>query len=215
MGRPSNFAENREALFVGQATAGPHRPRLHFEGCGDTGERAMTIGGPAVEMGLCPVIHWLAQSRRRTMGLREEFNDSLKEAMKARDQRRVSTLRLVLAALKERDIASRTEESRAGISDDEIRLLLAKMIKQREESAETYDKGGRPEPAKAEREEITIIQGYLPKQMNEAEVTAAAKAAIAELGAASMKDMGKVIGSLKERYAGQMDFAKASGIVKG
>ncbi len=149
------------------------------------------------------------------MGLREQFNEALKEAMKAKDQRRVSTLRLVLAALKERDIANRTEESRAGISDDEIRLLLAKMIKQREESAETYDKGGRPELAQGEREEIAIIQGYLPKQMNEAEVTAAAKAVIAEIGAASMKDMGKVIAMLKERYAGQMDFAKASGIVKG
>src|SRR3974377_1618611 len=130
MGRPSNFAENREALFVGQATAGPHRPRLHFEGCGDTGERAMTIGGPAVEMGLCPVIHWLAQIRRRTMGLREEFNDSLKEAMKARDQRRVSTLRLVLAALKERDIANRSEESRAGIGEEEVPALMRKLRRQ-------------------------------------------------------------------------------------
>ena len=149
------------------------------------------------------------------MGLRDEFSEALKEAMKAKEQRRVSTLRLVLAALKERDIANRTEESRAGISDDEIRLLLAKMIKQREESAETYDKGGRPELAQGEREEIAIIQGYLPKQMNEAEVTTAAKGVITELGAASMKDMGKVIATLKERYAGQMDFAKASGIVKG
>ncbi|HWU26054.1 MAG TPA: GatB/YqeY domain-containing protein [Rhizomicrobium sp.] len=149
------------------------------------------------------------------MGLREEFNDSLKEAMKARDQRRVSTLRLVLAALKERDIANRTEESRAGIGDDEIRLLLAKMIKQREESAETYEKGGRPELAQAEREEIAIIQSYLPKQMSDDEVGATAKAVIAELGAASMKDMGKVIAALKTRYAGQMDFARASGIVKG
>ena len=149
------------------------------------------------------------------MGLREEFNDALKEAMKAKAQRRVSTLRLVLAALKDRDIANRTEESKAGIGDDEIRLLLAKMIKQREESAATYDSGGRPELAAAEREEITIIQGFLPKQMSDAEVSAAAKAVIAELGASSMKDMGKVIATLKERHAGQMDFAKASGVVKG
>ena len=148
------------------------------------------------------------------MGLREEFNNALKEAMKAREPRRVSTLRLVLAALKDRDIANRTEESRDVIGDDEIRLLLTKMIKQREESAQTYDAGGRPELAKAEREEITIIQEFLPRQMSEAEVEAAARAVIAETGAASMKDMGKVIAALKERYAGQMDFARASGTVK-
>jgi uncharacterized protein len=148
------------------------------------------------------------------MGLREQFNDALKEAMKAKEQRRVSTLRLMLAALKDRDIANRSEESRAGIGDDEILLLLAKMIKQREESAATYDSGGRPELAAAEREEIVIIQEFLPKQMSEAEVEAAAKAAIAEVGASSMKDMGKVIAALKERYAGQMDFAKASSTVK-
>jgi uncharacterized protein len=149
------------------------------------------------------------------MGLRDEFNAAMKEAMKAKEQRRLSTVRLILAALKDRDIANRTEESREGIGDDEIRLMLAKMIKQREESAATYDTGGRPELAAAEREEITIIQGFLPKQMSDAEVEAAAKAVIAEVGAASMKDMGKVVSTLKERYAGQMDFAKASGVVKG
>ena len=148
------------------------------------------------------------------MGLRERFSDGLKEAMKAKAARRVSTLRLVLAALKDRDIANRTEESKAVIGDDEILLLLAKMVKQREESAATYDSGGRPELARAEREEIAIIQEFLPKQMSEAEVEAAAKAVIAEIGATSMKDMGKAIGALKERYAGQMDFAKASGLVK-
>ena len=93
--------------------------------------------------------------------------------------------------------------------------MLAKMIKQREELAATYDSGGRPELAAAEREEITIIQGFLPKQMSDADVEAAAKAVIAEVGATSMKEMGKVISTLKERYAGQMDFAKASGTVKG
>jgi uncharacterized protein YqeY len=93
--------------------------------------------------------------------------------------------------------------------------MLAKMIKQREESAATYDSGNRPELAAAEREEITIIQEFLPKQMSAAEVEAAAKAVIAEMGAASMKDMGKVMAAMKERYAGQMDFAKASGLVKG
>jgi uncharacterized protein YqeY len=149
------------------------------------------------------------------MGLRESINDALKEAMKARDARRVSTLRLVNAALKDKDIANRTEDSRAGIGDDEVLLLLARMIKQREESAGTYDAGGRPELAAAEREEIAIIQGFLPRQLGDGEVEAAARAVIAELGAASMKDMGKVIAALKERHAGQMDFAKASGVVKG
>lgn len=149
------------------------------------------------------------------MGLREQFNEAMKGAMKAKEQRRLSTLRLVLAAIKDRDIASRTEESRAGIGDDEILLLLTKMIKQREELAATYESGGRPELAAAEREEIAIIQSYLPKQMSAAEVEAAARAVIAELGAASMKDMGKVMAVLKERYAGRMDFAAASATVKG
>jgi hypothetical protein len=146
--------------------------------------------------------------------LRERFNKSLKEAMKARQQKRVSTLRLVLAALKERDIANRSEESRAGIADDEILSLLAKMIRQREESAAVYESGGRPELAAGEREEIAIIGEYLPKQMNDEETRTAARGVAQELGAASMKDMGRVMAALKERYAGQMDFSKAGGAVK-
>ena len=149
------------------------------------------------------------------MGLRDEFNAAMKEAMKAKEARRLSTIRLMMAALKDRDIANRSEDNREGINDDEIRLMLGKMIKQREESAATYDTGGRPELAAAEREEIAIIQGFLPKQMSDADVEAAAKAVIAEVGATSMKEMGKVVSTLKERYAGQMDFAKASGVVKG
>ena len=148
------------------------------------------------------------------MGLREQFNDSLKEAMKAKDQKRVGTLRLILAALKERDIANRSEESRAGISDDDILGLLAKMIKQREDSIAAYEAGGRPELAKAERDEIDIIRGYMPKQMGADEMKAAIAKVIAETGAAQMKDMGKVMGALKERFAGQMDFGKASAAVK-
>jgi len=134
------------------------------------------------------------------MGLREQFTESLKQAMKAKDQKRVGTLRLMLAALKDRDIANRTEESREGIADDEILTLLAKMVKQREESAETYDRGGRPELAAGERAEIAIIREYMPKQMD----AGAAKAAIQAV----------VMAALKERYAGQMDFARASGLVK-
>jgi uncharacterized protein YqeY len=149
------------------------------------------------------------------MGLREQFNDEMKSAMKAADKKRVATLRLVLAALKDRDIANRSENSRELLGDDDILVLLAKMIKQREESAETYDKGGRPELAAGEREEIAIIREFMPKQMDEAEAKAAAQKTIADVGASSMKDMGKVMAALKERYAGQMDFAKASGLVKG
>ena len=148
------------------------------------------------------------------MGLREQLNEAMKDAMRAKEARRLSTIRLVLAAIKDKDIANRTEDSRVGISDGEILSLLGKMIKQREESAATYESGGRPELAAAEREEIAIIQAYLPRQMSDAEVEAAAKGVIAELGAASMKDMGKVIGTLKERYAGQMDFGRASSLVK-
>jgi hypothetical protein len=148
------------------------------------------------------------------MGLRERLNDSLKIAMKARDQKRVSTLRLVLAGLKDRDIANRSEESRAGIGESEIISLLGKMIRQCEESASMYESGGRPELAAAEREEIAIIGEFLPRQMSEEETGAAARAAVAELGAGSMKDMGKVMAVLKERYAGQMDLGKAGAVVR-
>lgn len=148
------------------------------------------------------------------MGLREQFNDQMKEAMKAKDQKRLSTLRMVLAALKDKDIAARTETSREGISDDDILGLLAKMIKQREESAAAFDSGGRPELAKSEREEIEVIRGFMPRQMSPEEAKAAIQKAIADVGAASIKDMGKVMNALKERHAGQMDFGKASGMTK-
>ena len=148
------------------------------------------------------------------MGLRERFNEQLKEAMKAKDQKRVSTMRMVLAALKDKDIAARTETSREGVSDEDALGLLAKMIKQREESATAFEQGGRPELAQSEREEIGIIRQFMPKQMSLEEARAAAHSAISELGAASMKDMGRVMAALKERYAGQMDFAKASATVK-
>ena len=148
------------------------------------------------------------------MGLREQLGTALKEAMKASDRKRTGTLRLVLAALKDRDIAPRTAERREGISDDEILGLLAKLVKQREDSIALYEQGGRPELAAAERDEIAIIREYLPKQMDEGEAKTAIAAAIAELGAASLKDMGKVMAALNERFAGKMDFAKASAAVK-
>jgi uncharacterized protein YqeY len=153
-------------------------------------------------------------NREETMGLREQINDSLKEAMKAKDQKRVGTLRLVNAALKDKDIAARTETSRELLGDDEILSLLAKMIKQREDSIQAYEAGKRPELAAAERDEIAIIRDFMPKQMSEAEAKAAIVKVIGELGATSIKDMGKVMAALKERFAGQMDFGKASGAVK-
>ncbi len=148
------------------------------------------------------------------MGLRERINDSLKEAMKAKDARRVGTLRLVNAALKDKDIAARTETSRDLLGDDDILSLLAKMIKQREDSIQAYVAGNRPELAKAEEDEIAVIREFMPKQMSADDAKAAIAAAIADVGAASIKDMGKVMSALKERYAGQMDFGKASGQVK-
>src|SRR3954464_8742920 len=133
------------------------------------------------------------------MDLRERLNERLKEAMRAREQKRVSTLRMVLAALKDKDIAARTETSREGVPVEEVLSLLAKMIKQREESAAAFDSGGRPELAAAEREEIAIIREFMPQQMSVEESRAAAQGLIAELAASSMKDMGKVMAALKER----------------
>jgi uncharacterized protein len=146
--------------------------------------------------------------------LRDDINTALKIAMKAGDARRVSTLRLVNAAFKNADIEARGQ-GKGPLGEDEILPLLQKMIKQRQEAVELYDKGGRAELAQQERDEIAIIASYLPKQMSEDEVKAAISAAIAQTGAAGMKDMGKVIAALKGKFAGKMDFAKASGLVKG
>ena len=148
------------------------------------------------------------------MGLREQINDSLKAAMKARDQKRVDALRLVNAALKDKDIAARTETSRELLGDDEILSLLAKMIKQREDSIAAYEAGNRPELAAAERAEIVVIREFMPRQMSAEESKAAIAKVIGDVGASSIKDMGKVMAALKERFAGQMDFARASGAVK-
>jgi uncharacterized protein YqeY len=148
------------------------------------------------------------------MSLREKLTGAMKEAMKAKDARRLATVRMILAALKDRDIAARSEDSRDLVPDDDILTLLTKMVKQREESAKAFDDGGRPELAAKEREEIAVIRDFMPKQMDEAETEAAIRAAIAETGAASVKDMGKVIARLREQFAGRMDFGKASGMVK-
>jgi uncharacterized protein YqeY len=145
--------------------------------------------------------------------LRDQINNSLKDAMKSGEKLKLSTLRLVNAAIKNADIEARGN-GKGPLDDAALLGLLQKMIKQRQESVELYEKGGRAELAANERVEIEVIQGYLPKQMPDAEVEAVIKAAIAESGAASVKDMGKVIAILRAKYAGQMDFGKASGLVK-
>jgi len=145
--------------------------------------------------------------------LRDRFMSDLKEAMKTGEKPRLGTIRLIQAALKDKDIEARGA-GKGPISDDEILQLLQKMVKQRQESAKMYGDGGRPELADQENAEIAIISVYLPKQMDEAEARTAIAAVIAETGAAGVKDMGKVMGELKTRYAGQMDFGKASPLVK-
>lgn len=147
--------------------------------------------------------------------LRQRLNEALKQAMLARDTRTVSTVRLILAALKDRDIAARSRGVTDGIGDDEILQMLQSMMKQRRESISLYEQGGRLELAQQEAEEITIIERFMPRQMSEAESAEAVKALLAELGATGLKDMGRVMAALRERFAGQMDFSKASAIVKG
>jgi uncharacterized protein YqeY len=145
--------------------------------------------------------------------LRDAINTSLKDAMKARDQRRIATLRLVNAAIKNADIEARGAGKDA-LAEDALLGLLQKMIKQRQESAELYDKGGRPELAAQEREEIEIIASYLPKQMSDLEAGAAIQSLVHEINAQGLKDMGRTMAALKERFAGKMDFSKASAKVK-
>ncbi len=145
--------------------------------------------------------------------LRTRLSEAMKDSMRARTERITQTIRLILAALKDRDIAARPKGITA-IPDDEILQMMNSMIKQRRESIEMFEKGNRPELAQKEQEEIEIIQGFMPEQMDEAAVAAAVKEAVAETGAASVKDMGKVMAVLKEKYAGRMDFSRVSGVVK-
>jgi uncharacterized protein YqeY len=146
--------------------------------------------------------------------LRDKFKDQLKDAMKSRNERAVATLRLVQAALKDRDIAARGRGKMDGIDEAEILSMLQGMIKQRRESIEAFEKGGRNELAQQEREEIAIIETFLPKQMSDAEAQAAITALVAELGATSIKDMGRTMAALKERHSGTIDMTKASALVK-
>ena len=147
--------------------------------------------------------------------VRERINDALKDAVKAQDKTRMSTLRLINAAIKDRDIASRTDGANGGVPDAEVMAILAKMIKQRDESAVTYEEAGRLELAQQEQDEIEVIKEFLPKQLTEAEMATVCEEVISELNAKGLKEMGRCMAALKERYAGQMDFGKASKVVKG
>jgi uncharacterized protein len=146
--------------------------------------------------------------------LRQAFTDRLKQAMKARDARTVSTVRMILAGLKERDVAARGEANAERIAEPEIARMLQGMIKQRRESIALYEQGNRADLAQQERDEIGIIESFLPEQMTEDQIAAAVQAAIAETGAAGIKDMGKVMAALRGHHAGSMDFSRAGPIVK-
>jgi uncharacterized protein YqeY len=146
--------------------------------------------------------------------MRDRITTSLKEAMLDKDKLRVCTIRLMLAAIKDRDIALRSEEGASGLDDPGIKALLAKMVKQREESAATYESAGRMELAQTERAEITVIKDFLPKPLSENEVAAAIEKVMADTGASSIRDMGKVMGALKANYSGRMDFGSVGSRVK-
>lgn len=145
--------------------------------------------------------------------MREIFSAQLKDAMRGGDKRRISTIRLIQAAIKDRDIAARTA-GKGAVNDEEIMQILAKMVKQRDESARIYEEANRLELAAQEREEIEVIKSFLPKQLGEDEVRQLCAQVITDVGADGLRDMGKCMAALKERYPGQMDFGKASGVVK-
>lgn len=148
------------------------------------------------------------------MDLRAKLQAATKDAMKARDSARLSTLRLIGAAIKDREIASRTEDGGGELAEGDLIAILSKMVKQRQESARAYEEGGRLELAQKEEDEIAVIQEYLPRQLDAAETAAAIDAAVAELGASSIRDMGRVMAELREKHAGQMDFGAVGPMVK-
>ena len=146
--------------------------------------------------------------------MRSELDTNLKEAIKSQEKQRVATLRLINAAIKDRDIAVRSEENTEGVSDAEIILILSNMVKQRKQSIIQYEEGGRVELAEREREEIKIIQEFLPNQLTDEEIHTEVSKIINAHDQLTIKDMGKIMGQLKEKFSGRMDFGKASGIVK-
>ncbi len=148
------------------------------------------------------------------MGLRTKITDGIKSAMREKDSVRLSTLRLINAAVKDQDIAARAKGNADGVGEAEVLAILAKMVKQRQESARAYEEGGRLELAEQEQAEIAVIEEFLPRQLSEKETAAAVEAAISEAGAESIRDMGRVMGTLKRKYAGQMDFGLVGPMVK-
>jgi uncharacterized protein YqeY len=148
------------------------------------------------------------------MDMRDRVNSALKQAMKDKQPERLSTLRLINAAIKDRDIDARSDDNDEGVPDSEILAILGKMAKQRQESARAYEEGGRLDLAERERAEIVIIEEFLPRQLSQAEVAKAIDAAVAEIGAQSIRDMGKVMAALKAKYTGQMDFGAVGPAVK-
>lgn len=153
-------------------------------------------------------------ARGATMGLRTKITDGIKSAMREKDAVRLGTLRLINAAVKDQDIAARAKGNADGVDEGEVLAIMAKMVKQRQESARIYEEGGRLELAEQEQAEIAVIEDYLPRQLSEDEVAKAVDAAIAEAGADSIRDMGRVMGALKGKYAGRMDFGAAGPMVK-
>lgn len=147
--------------------------------------------------------------------MRERVNAALKDAMKSKEADRLSTLRLINAAIKDKDIALRGVAEEGGVSNDDVLAIMGRMVKQRQESARAYEEGGRLELAEKELSEIKVIEEFLPKQLTEEEAEKAVDAAIAEVGAQSIRDMGKVMGVLKSKFTGRMDFGKAGPMVKG
>ncbi|MCZ0812814.1 MAG: GatB/YqeY domain-containing protein [Pseudomonadota bacterium] len=148
------------------------------------------------------------------MNLRDRITTALKDAMKDKDKARLATLRLINAAIKDQDIARRGADGEAGVTDADILAILAKMTKQRQESVRAYEEGGRLDLAEREAQEIAVIEEFLPRQLSDKEVEAAVDSAISEVGASSVRDMGKIMGRLKEQYAGQMDFGAVGAKVK-
>ncbi len=148
------------------------------------------------------------------MDLRTRLNTSVKQAMRDKDSARLSTLRLINAAIKDRDIAARGEGNENGVGDDEVLGILGKMVKQRKDTAKTYEEGGRLDLAERELSEIGVIEEFLPRKLTDEEVAQAVDAAVAETGASSIRDMGRVMGALKSKYTGQMDFGAVGGMVK-
>jgi uncharacterized protein len=156
----------------------------------------------------------MGRSGTKDRMLKDRISADLKEAVAAQDGRRVCTLRLILAAIKDRDFAARAADSTEGIGDEGVRAILVRMVKQREESASAYEESGRLELAQQERDEIKILRSYLPRPMNEAEVAQAIKCAIRDVGATSIRDMGRCMARLKAQHPGRMDFAKAGAVLR-